>query len=306
MTRRLPCGIRVVRARGKAESETKERDSRIYPRLGSPIMSISNTTNCTQPSGESGRLVVARVVSVVVCAHTSPAEASSSSSSSSSPSPSPCNGLLNSPSKIVLSFQSTRRRYDAPRSTSLPYNFQFPRGLPSKGIDRVLWCMPRLELVVHLAETTVFPSRPHVLALFLSSLSLSLSLFLSRCLFNTSLLASISRSGNASSAVFFSRYLVLVHVLPRHGKFSRVRLVNVFRGSRSLRDIARGIRTRLRSRGLSFVDKRRGVNFVYNLAGEHTRENIVPRCPWGETARDTRGVRTSFLSFSLSFFLSPI
>ena len=116
---------RRPRKRKSRESETEERDSRIYPRLGSPIMSISNTTNCTQPSGESGRFVVARVVSAAA------------SSSSPSPSPSPCNGLLNSPSKIVLSFQSTRRRYDAPRSTSLPYNFQFPRGLPSKGIDRV-------------------------------------------------------------------------------------------------------------------------------------------------------------------------
>lgn len=52
------------------------------------------------------------------------------------------------------------------------------------------------------------------------------------------------------------------------------------------RDIARGIRTRLRSRGLSFVDKRRGVNFVYNLAGEYTRENIVPM---PADVRHTRG-----------------
>lgn len=50
----------------------------------------------------------------------------------------------------------------------------------------------------------------------------------------------------------------------------------VFRGPRVSRHLARGIRTRLRSRGLSFVDKRRGVNFVYNPVGENTGENIVP------------------------------
>lgn len=38
-----------------------------------------------------------------------------------------CIGLLNSPSKIALSFQSARRCYRAaPRSTSLPYNFPVP------------------------------------------------------------------------------------------------------------------------------------------------------------------------------------
>lgn len=115
--RELPGGIGSSRER----KSRAERDSRIYREVGWPIMSISNTTNCTQRSGE------ARGGSRRVCARTRRRQPRRLH-----------RGLLNSPSKIVLSFQSTRRRYDALRSTSLPYNFQFPRGLPSKGIERTV------------------------------------------------------------------------------------------------------------------------------------------------------------------------
>lgn len=59
--RGLPRGICYPR-------ERKSRDSRGFARaarLGSPIMSISNTTNCTQPNGECA--CVCACVSMVVC-----------------------------------------------------------------------------------------------------------------------------------------------------------------------------------------------------------------------------------------------
>lgn len=168
-----------------------------------------------------------------------------------------CIGLLNSPaSKIVLSFQSTRRRYDALRSTSLPYNFQFPRGLPrakgSVGIDGMRW----LSVSTYWRD---LPMCPHTEHTFASSLSLSLS------------------------------YLLASSFLPSLRFELEYGWLMVFRGPEKSRDIARGIRTRLRSRGLSFVDKRRGVNFVYNLVGEHTRENIAPMLRGtGDNAREAR------------------
>ena len=61
--RGLPRGICYPR-------ERKSRDSRGFARaarLGSPIMSISNTTNCTQPNGECACVCVCACVSMVVC-----------------------------------------------------------------------------------------------------------------------------------------------------------------------------------------------------------------------------------------------
>lgn len=46
----------------------------------------------------------------------------------------------------------------------------------------------------------------------------------------------------------------------------RIYVCLMYAGAAESRDTARCIRTRLRSRGLSFVDNQRGVNFVYNLA----------------------------------------
>lgn len=102
-----------------------------------------------------------------------------------------------------------------------------------------------------------------------------------------------------ASSLSLSLYLLLSSVYPLPRFELEYGWLMVFRGPEKSRDIARGIRTRLRSRGLSFVDKRRGVNFVYNLVGEHTRENIAPMLRG--TGETTRRSLEEILSSDLAF-----
>lgn len=110
--RGLPRGICYPR-------ERKSRDSRGFARaarLGSPIMSISNTTNCTQPNGECACVRVCvrafRWWFVAWFASPSPcARARARTRCQQLVVVVACIGLLNSPaSKIVLSFCLPARR----------------------------------------------------------------------------------------------------------------------------------------------------------------------------------------------------
>lgn len=130
-------GKRVIRGPPRGicyPRERKSRDSRGFARaarLGSPIMSISNTTNCTQPNEQCACTLCGCLSPPPVSVH-APVPVHAATNSSSSSSFAACICLLNSPaSKIVLSFCSPTRRALRPAlgSTSLPYNFQFPRGL---------------------------------------------------------------------------------------------------------------------------------------------------------------------------------
>lgn len=111
--------------RALVKGKAGERDSRgLYPPARA-IMSISNTTNCTQLRFCTGVPTATATYGTFVL------------------SPTCTRGLLNSPraSKIVLSFPPDPVVHDAPRSTSLSYNFQVPSRITARragGIGRAV------------------------------------------------------------------------------------------------------------------------------------------------------------------------